>query len=181
MRIGILTVSDRAYEGIYEDESGPVLIELVREHFHQDVDLYHICPDEFGAIQRALEKWCDDAHMDLILTTGGTGFAPRDVTPEATRAAIEREAPGLVYAMIHASLQKTPHAMLSRMAAGIRGRTLIVNLPGSPRAARENFLTILPALPHALELIRGDGATEHDLEHPIDAEERERQERNVSD
>lgn len=180
MRIGILTISDRAYEGVYEDESGPALIELVQEHFHQDVDLVYICPDDFIEIKRAIEKWCDDAHMDLILTTGGTGFAPRDVTPEATRSAIEREAPGLVQAMIAASLQKTPHAMLSRMVAGIRGRTLIINLPGSPKAARENFLTILPALPHALELIRG-GATEHELEHPIDAEERERQERNVSD
>lgn len=181
MRIGILTISDRAYEGVYEDESGPALIELVEQHFQQPHDLYHICPDDFIEIKRAIEKWCDDAHMDLILTTGGTGFAPRDVTPEATRAAIEREAPGLVQAMLHASLQKTPHAMLSRMVAGIRGRTLIVNLPGSPKAARENFLTILPALPHALELIRGGGASEHDLEHPIDAQERERQERNVMD
>ena len=181
MRIGILTISDRAYEGIYEDESGPALIELVEKHFQQPHDLYHICPDDFLEIKRAIEKWCDDAHMDLILTTGGTGFAPRDVTPEATRAAIEREAPGLVHAMLYASLQKTPHAMLSRMVAGIRGRTLIVNLPGSPKAARENFLTILPALPHALTLIRGGGASEHELEHPIDAQERERQERNVSD
>lgn len=181
MRIGILTISDRAYQGIYEDESGPALIELVREQLNEDTDLYHITPDDFVEIKRALEKWCDDAHMDLILTTGGTGFAPRDVTPEATRAAIEREAPGLVHAMLSASLAKTPHAMLSRMVAGIRGRTLIVNLPGSPKAARENFLTILPALPHALKLIRGSGGDEHDLEHPIDAEERERQERHVSD
>lgn len=181
MRIGVLTISDRAYEGIYEDESGPALIELVQEHLHQMTDLYHISPDDFIEIKRAIEKWCDDAHMDLILTTGGTGFAPRDVTPEATRAAIEREAPGLVYAMLHASLQKTPHAMLSRMVAGIRGRTLIINLPGSPKAATENFLTILPALPHAVALLRGDGGNEHDVEHPIDAEERERQERNVSD
>lgn len=181
MRIAVLTVSDRAYQGIYEDESGPALIELIQEHFHQGTDLYHVCPDEFIEIKRALEKWCDDAHMDLILTTGGTGFAPRDVTPEATRAAIERETPGLVYAMLAASLEKTPHAMLSRMAAGIRGNTLIVNLPGSPKAARENFLTILPALPHALELLRGGGASEHDIEHPIDTEERERQERNVAD
>ncbi|HZQ06154.1 MAG TPA: MogA/MoaB family molybdenum cofactor biosynthesis protein [Anaerolineae bacterium] len=180
MRIGILTISDRAYQGVYEDESGPALIELVQEHFHQDIDLYHICPDDFVEIRRALEKWCDDAHMDLILTTGGTGFAPRDVTPEATRAAIEREAPGLVQAMIAESLQKTPHAMLSRMVAGIRGRTLIVNLPGSPKAASENFLTILPALPHALELLGGTPSP-HESEHPLDTEERERQERNVSD
>lgn len=181
MRIAILTISDRAYQGVYEDESGPALIELIEHHFQQPTDLYHICPDDFIEIKRALEKWCDDAHMDLILTTGGTGFAPRDVTPEATRSAMEREAPGLAYAMVNASLQKTPHAMLSRAVAGIRGRTLIVNLPGSPQAARENFLTILPALPHALELLRGQGADSHALEHPIDTAERERQERNVSD
>lgn len=180
MRIGVLTISDRAYEGVYEDESGPALIDLVQEHFHQGTDLYHVVPDDFIEIRRALEKWCDDAHLDLILTTGGTGFAARDVTPEATRAAIEREAPGLVHAMIAAGLTKTPHAMLSRMVAGIRGHTLIVNLPGSPKAARENFLTILLALPHALDLLRGAPAP-HELEHPIDAEERERQERNVSD
>lgn len=181
MRIGILTISDRAHDGVYEDESGPALIELVQEHFHQDQDLYHIVPDDFVEIKRALEKWCDDAHMDLILTTGGTGFAPRDVTPEATRAAVEREAPGLVHAMLAASLQKTAHAMLSRAVAGIRGRTLIINLPGSPKAAHENFLAILPALPHALELLRGGGTDSHDAEHPIDTEERERQERDVTD
>src|SRR5512135_2657901 len=180
MRVGILTISDRAHAGVYEDESGPALAELIGEHFGTDVDLTHIVPDDFMEIKRALEKWCDDAHLDLILTTGGTGFAPRDVTPEATRAALEKEAPGLVQAMIAASLNKTPHAMLSRMAAGIRGRTLIVNLPGSPKAARENFLTILPALPHALELLRGAPGS-HDFEHPIDTEERERQERDVSD
>lgn len=181
MRIAILTISDRAYEGVYEDASGPALIELIEEHFHQNYDLYHIVPDDFMEIKRALEKWCDDAHMDLILTTGGTGFAPRDVTPEATRAAIEREAPGLVHAMIAASMQKTPHAMLSRAVAGIRGRTLIVNLPGSPKAASENFLSILPALPHALELLRGSGSDAHEFEHPMDTQERDRQERNVSD
>jgi molybdopterin adenylyltransferase len=180
MRVGILTISDRAHAGLYEDESGHALAELIREQFQTDVDLTHVVPDDFMEIKHALEKWCDDAHLDLILTTGGTGFAPRDVTPEATRAALEKEAPGLVQAMIAASLQKTPHAMLSRMAAGIRGRTLIVNLPGSPKGARENFMTILPALPHALELLRGSQSA-HDFEHPIDNEERERQERNVSD
>jgi molybdenum cofactor synthesis domain-containing protein len=180
MRIGILTVSDRAHAGVYEDESGPALAELVQEHFHEDIDLTHLVPDDFVEIKRALEKWCDDAHLDLILTTGGTGFAPRDVTPEATRAVLEKEAPGLVQAMIAASLPKTPHAMLSRMAAGIRGRTLIVNLPGSPKAARENFLTILPALPHALELVRG-APGEHEFEHPLDEQERGRQERDVTD
>ncbi len=180
MRVGILTISDRAYQGVYDDQSGPAIAELIREHFQQDIDITHIAPDDFMEIKRALEKWCDDAHLDLILTTGGTGFAPRDVTPEATRAVLEKEAPGLVQAMIAASLQKTPHAMLSRMAAGIRGRTLIVNLPGSPKAARENLLTILPALPHALELLKGAQAP-HDFEHPVDVEERERQERDITD
>lgn len=180
MRIAILTISDRAHAGIYEDESGPALAELVREHFKTDVDITHLVPDNFMDIKRALEIWCDNSKMDLILTTGGTGFAPRDVTPEATRAVIEKEAPGLVHAMIAASLQKTPHAMLTRMVAGIRGRTLIVNLPGSPKAACENLLVILPALPHALDLIRG-GLGSHDLVQTIDEEERERQERNMGD
>src|SRR5512143_1909571 len=174
MRIGILTISDRASRGEYEDQSGPALREMVQEHFGEDVDLTHVVPDEFMEIKLALQKWCDDAKLDLILTTGGTGFAPRDVTPEATTAVLEKQAPGLVQAMIAASLQKTPHAMLTRMAAGIRGRTLIVNLPGSPKAASENFMTILPALPHALELIKGDQSP-HETENPIDTEERDRQ------
>ncbi len=174
MRIGILTISDRASQGVYEDQSGPALREMIQKHFGEDVDLTHIVPDDFMEIKRALEKWCDDAKLDLILTTGGTGFAPRDVTPEATKQVIERETPGLVQAMIAASLQKTPHAMLSRMAAGIRGRTLIVNLPGSPKAACENLAVILPALPHAIELIRGEPGERHAYENPIDELERKR-------
>src|SRR5512142_2699573 len=154
MRIGILTISDRASRGEYEDQSGPALREMVQKHFGEDVDLTHVVPDEFMEIKRALQKWCDDAKLDLVLTTGGTGFAPRDVTPEATRAVLEKEAPGLVQAMISASLAKTPHAMLTRMAAGIRGQTIIINLPGSPKAAKENLAVVLPALPHALELVR---------------------------
>jgi molybdenum cofactor synthesis domain-containing protein len=174
MRIGILTISDRASRGEYEDMSGPALREMIQKHFGEDVDLTHIVPDEFMEIKRALQKWCDDAKLDLILTTGGTGFAPRDVTPEATRAVLEKEAPGLVQAMIAASLLKTPHAMLTRMAAGIRGHTLIVNLPGSPHGACENLQVILPALPHALELLRGKPGEHHTYENPIDEEERKR-------
>ncbi len=174
MRIGILTISDRASRGEYEDQSGPALREMIQKHFGEDVDLTHVVPDEFMDIKRALQKWCDDAKLDLILTTGGTGFAPRDVTPEATRAVLEKDAPGLVQAMIAASLQKTPHAMLTRMAAGIRGQTLIVNLPGSPQAACENLAVILPALPHALELLRGKPGEHHVYENPIDEEERKR-------
>lgn len=180
MRIGILTVSDRAYRGEYEDQSGPALASALEDFFQTPIDLTHIVPDEFVEIKRAIEKWCDDARLDLIVTTGGTGFAPRDVTPEATKAALEREAPGLVQAMVAASLNRTPYAMLSRMAAGIRGRTLIVNLPGSPKAAVENLQVILPALPHALELLR-EQHTDHAYEHPLDQEERERQERDMTD
>jgi molybdenum cofactor synthesis domain-containing protein len=113
-----------------------------------------VVPDDSPSIQATLMDWADQARLDLILTTGGTGFAPRDVTPEATRAVIEREAPGLAEAMRAASLAKTPHAMLSRAVCGIRGRTLVINLPGSPKAARENLETILPAIPHAIALLR---------------------------
>jgi molybdenum cofactor synthesis domain-containing protein len=175
MRIGILTISDRASQGVYEDQSGPALRAVIEKHFGEDVDLMHIVPDDFMEIKRALLKWCDDAHLDLILTTGGTGFSPRDVTPEATKQVIEREAPGLVQAMIAASLAKTPHAMLSRMVAGIRGHTLIVNLPGSPKAACENLQTILPAIPHAIELLRGASGDRHQYENPIDEAERKRE------
>jgi len=110
-----------------------------------------------------LRRWADELGLDLLLTTGGTGFAPRDVTPEATRDVIEREAPGLAEAMRAASLRITPHAMLSRAVAGIRGGTLIVNLPGSPKAVRENLETVLSALPHAIELLQGRKGTDR---HP---------------
>ncbi len=154
IRVGILTLSDRGAAGEYQDRSGPVIRDLVLERLGAEVAFYSILPDDFDRIRDLLLTWVDDHHLDLILTTGGTGFAPRDVTPEATRAVIQREAPGLVFAMLRDSLKVTPHAMLSRAAAGIRGRTLIVNLPGSPKAARENLESILPALPHALELLR---------------------------
>ena len=132
------------------------------EQLGATVELEAIVPDEQLVIAGTLLTWADEVGLDLILTTGGTGFAPRDVTPEATRDVIEREAPGLAEAMRATSLMITPHAMLSRAVAGIRGKTLIVNLPGSPKAVRENLDTILPALPHAIELLQGrKGADRH--------------------
>jgi len=153
IRVGILTVSDRSSRGERADAGGPLLRQLAQQH-GWTVERDSVVPDERDAIQTILVDWADVARLDLILTTGGTGFAPRDVTPEATRAVIEREAPGLAEAMRADSLRKTPHAMLSRAVCGLRGRTLIVNLPGSPKAARENFETILPALPHAIALLQ---------------------------
>jgi molybdopterin adenylyltransferase len=133
----------------------------VAERLGAIVELEAIVPDEQLVIAGTLLTWSDEVGLDLVLTTGGTGFAPRDVTPEATRDVIEREAPGLAEAMRAASLAVTPHAMLSRAVAGIRGHTLIVNLPGSPKAVCENLKTILPALPHAIELLQGQKGAEH--------------------
>ena len=158
VRVGILTISDRGSQGAYRDESGPIINQFVSDRLGAVVDLTDIIPDELDLIRETLSDWVDRFQLDLIFTTGGTGFAPRDVTPEATRQVIEKEAPGLVLAMLRDSLEVTPHAMLSRMVAGIRNRTLIINLPGSPKAVRENLQTISPALPHALELLRGDPA-----------------------
>lgn len=152
-RAGVLTVSDRSSRGERDDVSGPVLVDMLRDELGFAVPAYAVVPDEADQIAETLRTWADDDGLDLIVTTGGTGFAPRDVTPEATLAVVERPTPGLVEAMRAASLAITPHAMLSRAAAGIRGRTLIVNLPGSPKAARENLMTIAPALRHGLELL----------------------------
>lgn len=161
IRVGVLIVSDRSARGERADLSGPALTDALA-HALPDAEIVEraIIPDESVAIAATLAAWADEAGLDLILTSGGTGFAPRDVTPEATRAVIEREAPGLAEAMRAASLNLTPHAMLSRAVAGIRGSTLIVNLPGSPKAAVENLATIVPVLPHALELLRGDPGAE---------------------
>ncbi len=162
IRAGILTISDRASAGQYEDHSGAMLRDAVAKELKADVVRYSIVEDDWKAIHHTLIAWTDEDRLDLILTTGGTGFSPRDITPEVTRSLIEREAPGLVFAMIQYGLQVTPYAMLTRAVAGIRGRTLIVNLPGSPKAAQENFSVILPALPHALKLLQGTPMTEKD-------------------
>lgn len=154
IRVAILTVSDRAARGAAEDLSGPTIAEIVQEQLQASVIQRQIVPDEQTLIQAALVAWADNGQVDLILTTGGTGFALRDVTPEATQSVIDRPAPGLAEAMRAASLRVTPHAMLSRAVAGMRGRTLIVNLPGSPKAVRENLAVILPVLPHAVELLQ---------------------------
>jgi len=155
MRVGILTISDRCSRGETQDASGPVLRQMVIEHLDAKVELEAVVPDERDQIAARLVSWCDEHDLELVLTTGGTGFSPRDITPEATRDVIQREAPGLVEAIRLESVKVTPHGMLSRAVAGIRGATLIVNFPGSPKAVREGLLVILPALPHAIEILRG--------------------------
>jgi molybdopterin adenylyltransferase len=159
MRIGILTVSDRSAHGVRPDLSGPALVEIVTAQ-GWEVSKTAILADEPAALRETLAAWADGGEMDVILTTGGTGFAPRDGTPEATRLVIEREAPGLAEAMRSASLKVTPHAMLSRAVAGVRGKVLIINLPGSPKAAVENLQVVLPVLPHAVELLHDDPKAE---------------------
>ena len=159
IRFGILTLSDRSASGERADESGPALAEHIRAQ-NWLVTKQAILPDNESAIRAILIEWADGGEVDVILTTGGTGFTPRDITPEATRAVIERDAPGLAETMRAESLKKTPHAMLSRAIAGIRKRTLIVNLPGSPKGALENLQTILPVLPHAVQLLTDDPGSE---------------------
>ena len=159
LQFGILTLSDRSAKGERADASGPALADLIRAQ-GWSVIKHAILPDDESVIRATLSEWADSGEVDVILTTGGTGFAPRDVTPEATRKVIQREAPGLAEAMRADSLKKTPHAMLSRAVAGIRGRTLILNLPGSPKGAVENLQTVMPVLSHAVQLLTDDPNSE---------------------
>ncbi len=153
-RAAVLTISDRSSRGERPDGSGPILVEMLRSAGY-DITHIAIIPDERPEIEDALKAIADERAADLILTTGGTGFSPRDVTPEATLAVCDRLAPGIPEAMRYASLQITSRAMLSRSQAGLRKQTLIVNLPGSPKAAKENLNAILPALSHGLEMLSG--------------------------
>ena len=153
-KAAVLTVSDRCSRGERPDEGGPLVAELLKNAGYEVIQTM-IVPDERGRIEAALRQWCDREPVDLIVTTGGTGFAPRDVTPEATIAVCDRLTPGIPETMRYASLQVTNRAMLSRAAAGIRKGTLIINLPGSPKAARENLEAVLPALAHGLEMLSG--------------------------
>ena len=150
--VAVLTLSDKGAEGKREDLSGPTIEEMLKG-VGAEVKHYEILPDEKGMIEEKLREYSEK--VDLILTTGGTGLSPRDVTPEATREVIDREIPGIAEAMRLGGLKKTPRSMLSRAVAGVRGKALIINLPGSPRAVQENLGVILDVLPHAIEKIRG--------------------------
>ncbi len=158
--IGVLTISDGGAAGTRQDTSGETIRAMVTQIPHAVLSAGAIIPDERDLIEGTLREWSDERHLNLVLTTGGTGLAPRDVTPEATRAVINREAPGIAEAMRAASLQHTPFGMLSRGVAGTRGHTLIINLPGSPKAVRECLDCILPVLPHAINLLT-EGPREH--------------------
>ena len=155
----VITVSDKGARGERKDTSGPALCAVVEE-YGLEVVYTALVPDESGDIQRELKKCADELGVSLVLTTGGTGFSPRDVTPEATKAVIERETPGIPEAMRAASMRITPRGCLSRSVAGIRGRTLIVNLPGSEKAARENVLAVMEALLHGLDILKSEGSAD---------------------
>jgi len=158
VRAAVLTVSDGVHAGVREDVSGQTLDDLLREEGFDVVR--RVVPDDQTAIAAAIAELAGDEVL-LVLTTGGTGFAPRDVTPEATRAVLEREAPGIAEAIRADAIARTPHALLSRGIAGLRGKTLLVNLPGSPGGCRDGFAVIKPALRHGLELAGGETATAH--------------------
>jgi molybdopterin adenylyltransferase len=152
---GVITLSDKGSKGERVDLSGPEVIRMLKE-IGIETTGYEIVPDEADVIEKKLIEFVDERGFDLVVTTGGTGVSPRDVTPDATLKVIDKEIPGMAEAMRRESMEKTPHAMISRAVAGIRRTTLIVNLPGSPKGVRENLSVILPALKHAIEKIKGD-------------------------
>lgn len=154
MLVSVICASDRCSRGECEDKSGPLIIELIKPL--ADICEYSVVPDEKDAVTSALVHLCDETETDIIFTTGGTGFAPRDITPEATKAVLEKEVPGIPEAIRQKSLEITPKAMLSRATAGIRGKTLIINLPGSPKAVRESLEVVMPVLEHAVETLSGN-------------------------
>lgn len=154
MKFGIICVSDRCFSGEKEDTSGPAIIQCVKEL--SDKNEYRLVPDEKEMIAQAIVALSDEYGADVVFTTGGTGFAPRDVTPEATKSVIEKEVPGISEAIRAKSLEITDRAMLSRAVSGIRGKTLIINLPGSPKAVRESIEVVLPILEHAVETLSGN-------------------------
>ncbi|HSN58081.1 MAG TPA: MogA/MoaB family molybdenum cofactor biosynthesis protein [Clostridiaceae bacterium] len=154
IRTAVLTMSDKGSRGEREDLTGPAIIDMIKDSGFEIVH-YKMIPDDFDTIVAELLYLCDELKVELVLTNGGTGFSKRDITPEATMKVIERNVPGIAEAMRLKSLQITPKAMLSRAASGIRGGSLIVNLPGSPKAAKENLGFILPALPHGIDILTG--------------------------
>ena len=155
--LGILTISDKGWQGQRDDESGKVIRETLLD---SRVVKYEIVPDETGVIAGKLAEWADGGSVDVILTSGGTGLSPRDVTPEATLSVVDKVVPGFAEAMRAKTFEATPFAILSRAVAGVRGKCLIINLPGSPKAVRECLEVILPVIPHAMEIIKGE-VTEH--------------------
>ena len=164
INVSILTISDKGSQGQREDKSGQVIRDRLSA-IGSTVNKYEVIPDEQNVITDTLAGWADDGEVDVILTTGGTGLSERDVTPEATLSVIDKGVPGFGEAMRMKSLEKTPTAILSRATAGLRGKCLIVNLPGSPKAVSECLDVILPAVPHAVEIIKGE-VTEHSIEMP---------------
>lgn len=162
VQVAVLTVSDRSKDGIYEDRSGPLVVEIIQTNTEWQVSDIAVVRDEIPEIKSMLTRWCA-SEISIILTTGGTGFGPRDRTPEATKLVIEKDAPGIAETLRAESLKKTPYAMLSRGVAGIAGNTLIINLPGNPKAVSECMDVLLPVLPHALELLMGTSGADHDV------------------
>ena len=167
LKVAILTISTRGSRGEREDTSGAVLRDMVQQ-LDADIIETNIIPDDHKQIVCELKRCCDDLHADLVLTTGGTGLSPFDVTPEATLEVIERRVPGMEGAVLLRGLQSTPHAMLSRAVVGIRGHTLVANLPGSPKGARESLEALLPAIPHAIAILQDRMKSEKEHRHEAD-------------